>query len=94
PFRQAIYQYHRKGLDTFIDNPKESRQQIIQALQKIRVAQRNTSNSLLFDAFFNAKYREIVSIFEDADPQVRLDAFNLLSNIDQSHLTEYRKLQQ
>jgi len=92
-FRKAIYQYHRKGLDNFIDDPKESRQQIIQALKKIQEAQRNTSNSLLFDAFFNAKYREIVSIFEDADPQVRLDAFNILSDIDQSHLSEYRKLQ-
>lgn len=92
-FRKAIYQYHRQGLDTFINNPKESRQQVIQALQKIQEAQRNTSNSLLFDAFFNAKYREIVSIFEDADPQVKLKAFNLLSEIDQSHLSEYRKLQ-
>jgi len=92
-FRKAVYQYHRKGLDTFIDNPKGSRQQVIEALQKIQEAQRNTSNSLLFDAFFNAKYREIVSIFEDADPQIKLEAFNLLSNIDQSHLSEYRKLQ-
>lgn len=92
-FRRAVYQYHRQGLDTFVDDPQESRQQVIQALQKIQEAQRNTSNSLLFDTFFNAKYREIVSIFEDADPQTRLDAFNLLSDIDQSHLSEYRKLQ-
>lgn len=92
-FRRAIYQYHRKGLDTFLTKPREGRQQILQALQKIQEAKRNTSSNLVFDVFFNAKYREIVSIFEDADPQVRLEAFNLLSQIDQSHLTEYRKLQ-
>jgi len=92
-FRQAIYQYHRQGLDAFLNNPPKGRQQVLKALQKIQEAKRNTSSNLVFDIFFNAKYREIVSIFEDADPQVRLEAFNLLSQIDQGHLTEYRKLQ-
>lgn len=93
PFRLAIYQYHRQGLDTFIDNPAGGRQQVLQALKKIKLAKQKTSNNLLFDIFFNAKYREIVSIFEDARPEVRLEAFNLLSEIDQGHLTEYRKLE-
>lgn len=92
-FRRAIYQYHRMGLDAFLSDPQEGRQQVLESLQKIQEAKRNTSSNLVFDIFFNAKYREIVSIFEDADPQVRLEAFNLLSQIDQSHLTEYRKLQ-
>lgn len=91
--REAIYQYHRQGLDAFLNDPQQGRQQVLEALQKIQEAQRNTSNSLLFDIFFNTKYREIVSVFEDADPEVRLEAYNLLSDIDQSHLTEYRKLQ-
>ncbi len=92
-FRVALYQYHRQGLDIFLDDPAEGRQQVLQALQKIQEAQRSTSSDLLFDTFFNAKFRELVSIFEEADPQVRLEAFNLLSEIDQSHLSEYRKLQ-
>jgi len=92
-FRQALYQYHRQGLDIFVDNPSKARQEVLQALETIQEAQRTTSSNLVFDIFFNAKYRELVSIFEDADPQVRLDAYNLLSQIDQSHLTEYRKLQ-
>lgn len=93
PYRRAIYQYHRHGLDLFLDNPEEARQQVLQALQKIQQAQRNTSSDILFDIFFNAKYRELVSIFEDAEPEVRLEAFNLLSEIDQSHLSTYRNLE-
>ena len=93
PLRAALYQYHRKGLDQFLDNPEEARDQILSALEKIQQAQRKTSANLLFDIFFNAKYREIASIFEDAAPQVRLEAYNLLSNVDQSHLSEYQKLQ-
>ncbi|WP_138430299.1 DUF4835 family protein [Fodinibius saliphilus] len=92
-FREAIYQYHRKGLDIFIDNPEKARQNVLDALEKIRESQRRTSTSLAFDTFFNAKYREIVSIFEDAAPSVRLEAYNLLSDIDQGHLGEYQKLQ-
>lgn len=93
PFRTALYQYHRKGIDQFLNNPEQARDQILSALRKIQQAQRQTSSDLLFDTFFNAKYREITSIFEDAEPQVRLEAYNLLSNIDQSHLSEYQKLQ-
>lgn len=91
--RSAIYQYHRQGLDRFVRNPREARQQILEALTKIQEAKRATSSNLLFDTFFNTKYREISSVFEDAAPEIRLEAFNLLSDIDQSHLSEYRKLQ-
>ena len=57
-----------------------------------RTAQ-NTTNNLLFNTFFDAKYREIVTIFEDAPTEVRLEAYNILSEVDQSHLSEYNKLQ-
>ncbi|TYP95642.1 protein of unknown function (DUF4835) [Fodinibius salinus] len=92
-FRQAMYKYHRKGLDVFIKNPRQARQQILDALKMIQESKRTTSRNLLYDAFFNTKYRELVSVFEDADTEVRLEAYNVLSDIDQSHLGEYQKLQ-
>ncbi|MCW9706047.1 DUF4835 family protein [Aliifodinibius sp. 1BSP15-2V2] len=91
--RSAIYQYHRQGLDQFISDPEQARKEVLQALQKIQESKQNTSVNLLFDTFFNTKYREIASIFEDAAPQVKEEAFNLLSEIDQSHLSSYRQLQ-
>ncbi|HET6528947.1 MAG TPA: DUF4835 family protein [Balneolaceae bacterium] len=91
--REAIYQYHRQGLDAFIDNPQKAREEILEALRKIQDTQRTTSNNLLFNIFFNTKYREITAIFEDADPQIRVEAFNLLAEIDPGHLSAYRELQ-
>lgn len=91
-FREASYVYHRLGLDRFLNNPREARQQILEALNMIQDAIQNTTRNLLFDTFFDAKYREIVTVFEDADPEVRLEAYNILSQIDQSHLSEYNKL--
>jgi len=92
-FRRASYVYHRQGLDRFMENPVEARQQVLEALRMIQEAMQNTTGNLLFNTFFNAKYREIVFIFEDASPQVRQQAYNILSRIDQSHLSEYSKLQ-
>lgn len=92
-FREASYVYHRLGLDQFLDNPAEARQEVLRALKMIQDAVQGTTNNLLFNTFFNAKYREIVSIFEDASTDVRLEAYNILSRIDQSHLSEYSKLQ-
>lgn len=93
PFRQAMYIYHRKGLDLFLKNPPKARQNILHALNLIQKAQQQTSNSLLFNIFFDAKSSEIVSIFKDADTDTRLKAYNILSNIDPSDLPEYNKLQ-
>ncbi len=92
-FRQAIYIYHRLGLDNFASDTDQARENILEALELIRDSQRNATNDFLFDIFFNAKYREIVSIFEDAPTEIRLEAYELLSQMDQSHLSEYNKLQ-
>ena len=93
PFRRASYIYHRTGLDLFLEDPRQARSNIIEALQMIRDARAQTTSNLLFDTFFNAKYREITSIFQDAPNEIRLQAYDILSDIDPTHLSEYNKLQ-
>jgi hypothetical protein len=93
PLRKAEYVYHRKGLDLFLKDPNTARKNIIKALQLIQKAQNQTSNSLLFDIFFNAKASEMVAIFKDASPDIRLQAYNIFSDLDPTHLSDYNKLQ-
>lgn len=90
--RSALYRYHRQGIDLFLDDPEEARSRIIDALEQIERAKQTASNNLLFDIFFDVKYRELVTIFEDAPAAVRLEAYNILSGIDQSHLSAYDAL--
>lgn len=92
--RRAVYRYHISGLDQFLMEPDKARGQILQALDQIRQARQTTSSNLLFDIFFNAKYRELVSIFEDAPAPIRLDAYNILSRLDPGHLNTYDQLRQ
>lgn len=91
--RRAFYLYHRQGLDIFLNDPDEARQNIVEALEMIQNTKRQTTNNLLFDTFFNAKYRELVALFEDAPTEQRLHVYNILAEIDPSHLTEYSNLQ-
>lgn len=92
-FRRAIYQYHRIGLDQFTTQPDEARNQVLEALELIRENKQLTNNNYLFDIFFSAKYTEIVAIFRDADVEMRTRAYNILSDVDPAHTSEYEKLQ-
>lgn len=91
--RRAFYRYHRLGLDQFTLNPEISRNQALTALRNIQDAKRVTTNNYLFDIFFSTKYTEIVAMFMDADSRTRMDAYNLLRDVDPAHSTEYQKLQ-
>ena len=91
-FRKAYYQYHRRGLDLFIDNQGLARTNVIEAIRSIFENKRSTADTFVFDMFFNAKYRELTGVFLEADQQLRIQAYQLLSQVDSSHLTEYDKL--
>jgi len=91
--RRAIYTYHRQGLDQFLSDAAKARENVLESLEMIRRSKRVATSNFLFDTFFNAKYREIASIFEDAPAGVRKEAYNVLADIDQSHLNTYDSLQ-
>lgn len=93
PLRTAYYRYHRLGLDQFVTKPEEARNEILNALKTIRDAKRRSTNNYLYDLFFDSKAREIGAIFDAAEPQVRLEAYNVLQQTDQGHLSEYERLQ-
>lgn len=63
PFRQALYQYHRLGLDVMADDVKKGKGGIITAIKTLSEIQRSRPNALLTRTFFDAKADEIVAIF-------------------------------
>lgn len=93
PLRNAIYTYHRLGIDTFTQSPESARQQVLLALKEIQAAKRRSTSNFLYDLFFDTKSREITNIFIDADSQTKLEAYNILRVTDQGHLTDYDQLQ-
>lgn len=91
--RRAIYRYHRLGLDQFTLDEDIARTQVMNALEMLRNNKRVTSNNYLFDIFFSSKYTEIVALFRDSDVETRLEAYNLLRDVDPAHSSEYERLQ-
>lgn len=92
--RRSYYQYHRLGLDQFTINQENAREEVLEAIDRIRENKRRASRNYLFDIFFDTKYNEIVSLFQDADAQKRLQAYNLLRDTDPSHSSVYERLSQ
>lgn len=92
-FREAFYTYHLKGLDLFTTDDQMARANIVEALETIRDAKRKTTSNFLFDIFFDTKSREIAGVFAEAESRVKLEAYSILSETDQGHLSEYSDLQ-
>ncbi len=91
--RNAMYIYHRTGLDLFPQNPETARRNMLNALKQIQENRKLVTEIYPFDLFFNAKYRELTSVFMDATPELKLEAYTLLTEIDPSHITKYDELQ-
>ncbi len=62
-FHEALYLYHRKGLDLLSVNQKDAKNTIIDAVKKLKDINDRRPNSFLVRTFFDAKSDEIESVF-------------------------------
>lgn len=92
PLRKIYYDYHLNGLDRFVKDPPKARQAVFDVVQRLQELNRNVSNSYPLDLFFSTKYKELTAIFSEGKLQNR--AYNLLTQIDPSHSSEYDRLVQ
>ena len=92
PLRRAYYHYHLNGLDQFVNEPARARENILSALESLQEVSRNVSGSYALDLFFSAKYEELAAVFEGGE--LRDQAYNLLTQVDPSHSSEYNSLVQ
>lgn len=90
--RRSFYQYHRLGIDQFTIDQDAARQEVITAIERINSNRQRAPRNYLFDIFFDTKYTEIVSVFQEAPAERRLQAYNLLRETDPGHSSEYEKL--
>lgn len=91
-FRDAMYNYHRQGLDIFGANPVQMRKQTLDLLTNIRTVSQQLPYSVLINVFFDAKGQELYNILFEGTPAERKRAFELLSFLDPAKTELYRKL--
>ena len=78
-YRDALYTYHRLGLDRMESNTREGKLKIIDAIAQLKSVIDRRPNSYLLRTFFDAKSDEITSIFSGG-PQV--DINTLVTNLN------------
>jgi len=94
PLRVCNYNYHRLGMDIMSTDVVKGRQVITDALKTLDAVNKRKPNSYSMKIFFNAKNRELVSLYSDesvTDKQVIVD---YLSKVDPGNAFRYAKITQ
>lgn len=92
PVREAIYNYHLSGLDSFYSNPEESRDIILNNLKEINKVNTKNFNSSILNLFINAKSDEITNIFKEAPLSIKRNAYNVLMELSPSNSDLFNKI--
>jgi|SRR6218665_151817 len=84
-YREALYQYHREGLDNMSTDLKTSKEKIIGSINTLSAIYKVRPNAFLTRLFFDAKVDEIVSILSGG-PKIALsetiDTLNRMSPLN------------
>ncbi|MBW2961188.1 DUF4835 family protein [Mesonia aestuariivivens] len=70
-YRQALYVYHREGLDVMYQDVETGKSKIVEAIQMLKEVNSARPNSILMRSFFDAKSDEIKNVLSGG-PQISI----------------------
>lgn len=91
-YREVMYLYHRKGMDTFSGDQKLAKTVIRNHILKLKTLQARRPNSLVQRVFFDAKADEIASIFSGGPPVDIKELVEALQNLSPNQSSNWRKI--
>lgn len=92
PMRQAIYNYHRKGLDIMYKDLELGRTEITNALKELQKVSQAVPNSMYMRIYFQAKADEIVKIYSKALETDKIKVIAILKEIDPGNSSKWDKI--
>lgn len=92
PMRQAIYNYHRKGLDIMYKDLELGRTEITNTLKEFQKVSKAVPNSMYMRIFFQAKADEIVKIYSKALETDKIKVIAILKEIDPGNSSKWDKI--
>ncbi len=90
--RLLNYNYHRRGMDMFAENPEQARKNITEILKSLKESQTLFQNSLLQKTFFSTKWPELVEIYKGATVPEKTAMAKFLSDMDPTNSQRYEKI--
>lgn len=92
PYREAMYLYHIKGLDSMAGNVKGAKLAISNALETLFQLHKVRPNSLLARTFFDAKTDEIVTVFTGGPPIDISKLVEILQTVSPLNSSKWNKI--
>ncbi len=79
--RQALYDYHRSGLDVMAVSADKGRAEIGKTLTILEMVSSAAPMSVMLNIFHDAKLEELINIYSKGSQEERKNAYRLLSEI-------------
>lgn len=92
PMREAMYMYHRQGLDVMAEDVEAGRNAINQSLELLRRVNRERPGLFVLQLFLEAKREEIINIYSGASPMDKTNAVAILREIDPANTARYQQI--
>ncbi|TDG36830.1 DUF4835 family protein [Pedobacter changchengzhani] len=89
--RKFIYEYHKNGLDQLTDNNK-GLSKIVAALPALEQMDKQKLGSIFPNVYFASKADEVTNILSKLNPQEKIKAYNMLTEIDPANIGKYEGL--
>jgi len=94
PIREAMYVYHRRGLDLMADNLEMGRLAVTESLELLQRAHRNRPGLFIMQIFMEAKREELVNIYSQASQMDKPRIVNILKELEPAQASTYDKILQ
>ncbi len=91
-FRQALYDYHRSGLDVMITDTEVAKEGVMGAMELISGVQKNYPQAMCLQMFANAKSAEIIEIFKKGNSSQKSNIQKIMTKIDAANASAYRSI--
>lgn len=90
--KDALYTYHRLGLDNMYENQETGRQAVVDALMLFQRVYNERPNLFVLSVLLNAKADELVRMFSNASSMQKSRVVQILTNIDAANAAKYNRI--
>lgn len=91
-FREAMYQYHRQGLDYMSSDVGRGQTQMLNSLIAVENARATYPNSMALRIFATTKADEVLEIFKGSDRTSKNTVMQIMRKVDVSNASKYNVL--
>ena len=92
PYREAMYTYHRRGMDIMHEDIETGKAILMQTLETISQVNNKYLNAMVLKMFANAKQTELIDIFKVAPRQQKTRVYAIMSKVDPANSSKYRAI--